>query len=201
MTKKITIILLITFLRSPCFAEADTDTNTIDRLLSLDINFLTTGLQNQGWGLGVKYERSIFDHFSVKGGFGHMTFQTGIEDVNCASVNISLFVNYYPFGKGLDKLYIGTGSGGDFMNYFGEGILPESGNDVLISLTPIVGYKFNLKPLTIDINAGYKFVINESSNYSDVGSYVNQGIQLGLGFNFRLKEIKSSLNGLKKKKE
>ncbi|GMO56546.1 MAG: hypothetical protein Ta2A_01850 [Treponemataceae bacterium] len=142
---------------------------------------------NQGWGLGVKYERSLFDYFSVKGGFGHMTFRTDIEDVNCASVSISLFVNYYPFGKDLDKLYIGIGTGTDFMNYFGDGIVPEG--DVLISVTPIVGYKFNLKPVLIDVSVGYKFVVNRSSNYNGADSYVNQGIQLGLGFNLHLKEI------------
>ncbi|GMO56541.1 MAG: hypothetical protein Ta2A_01840 [Treponemataceae bacterium] len=51
MTKKITIILLITFLNHFCSAETDfatgSDGKTIERPLSLDISFLTTGLQNQ----------------------------------------------------------------------------------------------------------------------------------------------------------
>jgi hypothetical protein len=171
-----------------CFAQTNTE-----RLISLDLNYLITGLLNQGGGIGVNYEQGIANYFSVKGGFGHMLFKTGIEDVYCASVNLSVFINYYPFGRDLDKVYIGIGNGCDFMNYFGDGILPKEGGDVLISFTPITGYKFNFKPLTIDVNIGYKFVINDSTNYSDIEYYVNKGIQLGLGFNFHLKELKTVL--------
>jgi hypothetical protein len=72
-----------------------------------------------------------------------MTFLTGIEDVYCTSVNISLFVNYYPFGNGLDKLYIGLGGGCDFMNYFGGGEIPSNAEDTLIFITPRIGWKYN----------------------------------------------------------
>jgi hypothetical protein len=186
MARKLSSILIIIFLAPVCFAQ--TDTETIDHLFSLDINYLITGLRNQGGGLGVKYEQSIADYFSVKGGFGHMLFKTGIDDVYCASVDISLFVNYYPFGNDLDKFYVGIGNGCDFMNYFGDGTLPEDQGDTIIFLTPIAGYKFNLKPLTIDVNAGYKFIIVNSNNYADIEYYVNKGLQLGLGFNFHLKK-------------
>jgi hypothetical protein len=104
-----------------------------------------------------------------------------------------LYASYYPFGNGLDKLYIGVGNGCEFMNYFGSGQMPEETNDTLISLTPIIGYKFNFKPLMIDLSLGYKFIILGSNNYSDIEYYVNKGIQIGIRFNIHFKEIRAAL--------
>jgi hypothetical protein len=112
-----------------------------------------------------------------------MTFLTGIEDVYCASVSISLFVNYYPFENGLDKLYIGIGNGCDFMNYFGKGETPPNAKDVLIFLTPKLGWKFNVATyLMIDVSAGYKFILGDDYNYHEIKNYTDTGPQFGLGF-------------------
>jgi hypothetical protein len=156
-----------------------------NHLFSLDLGYSLTGLTNSGWGIGVNYEQKILDFLSLKGGFGHMTFLTGHEDVYCTSVNISLFVNYYPLVDGMDdlgKAYIGIGSGGDFMNYFGPGALPANLDDTLISVLPITGWKWQvLDYVMIDVYAGYKFIISGGENYADIKDYVNAGIQFGLG--------------------
>jgi hypothetical protein len=161
-------------------AHGETD---IDHLYSLDLAYSATGLMNQGWGIGLSYEEKIFRFLSVKGTFGHMTFLTGIEDVYCTSVNISLFVNYYPFGNGLDKLYIGLGNGCDFMNYFGDGEVPSNAEDSLISIIPRAGWKFKpTKYFAIDVVTGYKFVVVDAYNYHKIKNYTNAGPQFGLGF-------------------
>ena len=58
---------------------------------------------------------------------------------------ISIFVFFYPYplGSGLDKFYIGVGNDYDFMNYFGKGNLPPTTQDILIHVTPQLGWKFN----------------------------------------------------------
>jgi hypothetical protein len=166
----------------------------IDRLFSLDLGYSLTGFTNSGWGIGVNYEHKLWDFLSVKGGIGHMTFQTDIDDVYCTSVNISLFVHYYPLADGLDKLYIGVGSCGDFMNYFGDGafgISQDNPADTLISIIPITGWKWRvLKPLMIDVHVGYKFVIQDAENHTKIKEYVNAGVQFGIGFKILFAEIK-----------
>ena len=162
----------------------------IDNVLSLDFSYLITGVLNQGWGIGLGYEKKLADYVSVKGAWGHMTFLTNDADRFCTSVSISLFLNYYPLGSGLDKLYVAAGSSADFMNYFGSGVEPASGNDVLLSVIPRAGWKFSpFRFALFDIFVGYKFIIASSENYSDIKDYVNEGIQFGVGTKFFLKEL------------
>jgi hypothetical protein len=183
--KRMMVLLMPLFFTAP-LAHTETD---IDHLLSLDLAYSVTGLMNQGWGIGLSYEKKILKFLSVKGTFGHMTFLTDIEDVYCTSVNISLFVNYYPFGNGLDKLYIGLGNGCDFMNYFGNGEAPPDKEDILIFLTPRAGWKFNIvEYVMIDISAGYKFIVVDAYNYSEIKRYTNAGTQFGLGFKIFFKK-------------
>jgi hypothetical protein len=184
--KQIAALVLLFFMMQP-LCRADTD---VDHLLSIDLAYSATGLMNQGWGLGISYEEKIWRLLSVKGTFGHMTFLTGIEDVYCTSVNISLFVNHYLFGNGLDKLYIGIGNGCDFMHYFGGGEASPNAKDILISLIPKLGWKFNIaKYFMIDISAAYKFVVVDAHNYSEIKRYANAGPQFGLGFKIFFKSF------------
>ena len=171
-------MLLINFLSSLCQAQAD------DKgIFSFDLSYSLISLLNHGWGIGLNYERSLFDYLSLKGNFGHMTFATNIRDIYCTSVHISLFANCYPLRGGLDKLYVGIGNGCDFMNYFGSGKLPISNQDILIHLTPQTGWKFKVIDFSmIDISLGYKFIIADSQNYFENRNYINDGFRLGINF-------------------
>ena len=182
------IIFMLFFSSLPCKAQEEKGS-----LLSLDLGYALTGLMNQGGGIGLNYEKKLVNWLSAKGNVGHMTFLTGIDDVYCTSVNLSLFLFYYPFGSGLDKLYAGVGTGCDFMNYFGSGELPPDTEDKLINLTPRIGWKFNaLRFLMIDISAGYKFIIFGSDNYNDIKDYVNTGFQFGINFLIFFNKIKEN---------
>jgi hypothetical protein len=167
--------------------------NELDSVLSLDLSYAITGLLNQGWGIGLSYEKKFADYVSAKGTLGHMTFLTNDKDRYCTSVSVSLFFNYYPLGGALDKLYIAAGSSADFMNYFGSGVESPSENDVLISIIPKAGWKFSpFRFLLFDVFVGYKFIITGAQNYAEIKNYVNEGIQFGVG-------TKIFLNKLRKK--
>jgi hypothetical protein len=180
------IVPLIFLCPAPCKAQAGHD-----NLFSLDISYSLTSLFNHGWGIGLNYERKLFDYLSLKGNFGHMTFLTGIKDVYCTSVHLSLFANYYPLSNGLDKLYIGVGNGCDFMNYFGRGEVPPATEDTLVHITPQIGWKINiLKFLMVDVSTGYKFIIINAQNYEDIKNYVNDGFRFGINVLILFKQMR-----------
>jgi len=180
------IIAFILIFSTLCWAQTGRD-----NMLSLDLSYALTGLLHQGGGIGLNYEKKIIDWLSVKGNVGHMTFLTGIDDVYSTSVNLSLFLFYYPFSNGLDKFYAGMGNGCDFMNYFGSGKLPPTTKDSLIYITPRIGWKFNvLKYLMIDVSSGYKYIVSDSQNYKDIKNYLNTGFQFGVSFLMLFKEMR-----------
>ena len=179
------IVIFLLFLCLPCQAQ-----NNVDNLFSLDLSYALTGLLNQGGGIGLGYEKKLVDWLSFSGVFGHMTFLTGIKNVYCTSVSISMFSNYYPLSSGLDKLYLSIGGGCDFMNYFGNGKIPDIPEDTLIHITPQAGWKFNAtRFLMIDVSTGYKFIIYDTQNYREIKEYVNPGLQFKLGFKIFFTEI------------
>ena len=164
----------------PCGAQTDHY-----NIFSVDLSYTVIGLINHGGGIGLGFEKKAVDWLSFTGVFGHMTFLTSLADVYCTSVSISLFSNYYPLSSGLDKLYVSIGGGCDFMNYFGSGVLPDPTQDILISFTPLLGWKFYfLQFFMLDISAGYKFVITDTFNYSDVKDYVYSGWRFNIGIKF-----------------
>ena len=187
MKRKILVSLSMFLISLPCQAQ----TNNRE-FFSLDLSYSLTSILNHGLGIGINYERSLLDYLSIKGNFGHMTLTTSIDDVYSTSVHISLYVNYYPLGGGLDKLYISAGGGCDFMNYFGKGNLPPTTQDILIHITPQLGWKFNvLRFLIIDVSVGYKYLIYETQNYEDIRDFVNSGFNFGLGFKILFNQIGS----------
>ena len=184
--RKLFVLVSLVFLSLSCYAQSNNKA-----LLSLDFSYSLTSFLSHGWGIGLNYERSLFDYLSLKGNFGHMTLTTDIDDVYCTSVHISVFANYYPLGGNLDKLYIGIGSGCDFMNYFGGGDLPLTTKDTLIHIKPHLGWKFNIsKIFMIDVSTGYKFLISETQNYENIRDYVNAGLNFGFGFKILFNQIK-----------
>ncbi|MCL1837343.1 MAG: hypothetical protein FWG46_07345 [Treponema sp.] len=188
MKRTVPIMVIMLLLCSlPCRAQEE-----LDNLFTLDfLSYTLTGLLHQGWGIGLNYEKKLFDFLSVKGTVGHMTFLTGIKDVYNTSVSLSAFFNYYPLSNGLDKLYVSAGGGTDFMNYFGKGELPPTEQDTLIHVTPRLGWKFRVKDfLMIDVAAGYKFIIFDTENYHGIKDYVSTGFRVGLSCVLLFNELK-----------
>ena len=180
------IFLLLLLISFPCQAQ-----NDIDNLFSLYLSYALTGLLNQGGGIGLGYEKKLVDWLSFSGVFGHMTFLTGIKNVYCTSVSISMFSNYYPLSNGLDKLYISAGGGCDFMNYFGKGKLPDTTDDTFIHITPQLGWKYNFfKYMMLDVSTGYKFIITDAQNLKEIKDYVNPGFRFSLGVRIFFNRIK-----------
>lgn len=180
----------IIFCAAAAYPAENTGLRTEPRtIFSLETGYLFTGIQNNGWGLGFSLEHEVFDFLSVKGTFSHMTFTTSVDDVYCTSVGLSLYANYYPFGRGLDLLYIGAGSGIDFLNYFGTGNVPAVPKDTVISAMPVIGWKQNFPEFTfsrfavgsmIDVYSGWQFVVSNTGNLPDDTDYTSRGWLFGV---------------------
>lgn len=156
-------------------SESPNETSELKYIWSLDTSFTLTALQNLGFGIGVNYEHKLTDFLSIKPGLGHMFC---FLDITVVTVGIKLFLNYYPLSNGLDKLYIGLGSGCDFIMYPNEDGIS---GDTAISITPIVGWKWKaLRYVMIDPFIGWKFYIIETNNYENIKNYLNSGFQWGI---------------------
>jgi hypothetical protein len=120
-----------------------------------------------------------------------MTFLTNHTDFYCTSVNITLSAHYYPLDSGgLDGWYIGVGSGGDFMHYFGSGAPPENSSDILLSIIPQSGWKIQVLPyLMVDMHAGYKVIVRDAENYTGIKDYIGSGFQAGFNIKFSFRAL------------
>jgi hypothetical protein len=157
--------------------EHENETNELKYIWSLDTGFTLTALKNLGLGIGVNYEHKLTDFLSVKAGLGHMSFFSNMMTV---TVDVQLFFYYYPLSNGLDKLYVGLGSGCDFIMYPSEDDIPD---DTVISIIPLLGWKWKAsKYLMIEPFIGWKFYVMETSNYENVNKYLNNGFQWGISF-------------------
>jgi hypothetical protein len=155
--------------------EPKEETTELNYLLSLDTGFTMIALKNLGFGIGVNYEHKLTNFLSIKPGLGHMVC---FLDTTVVTVDIQLFLNYYPLSNGLDKLYIGLGNGCDFIMYQNENNIPQ---DTAISITPILGWKWRaLKYLMVEPFIGWKFYIMETNNYENIKKYLNGGLQWGI---------------------
>jgi hypothetical protein len=162
-------------------ANAHSSLTIPDRIFSTDINYLFTGIENQGLGLGFKYEQKIVDHLATRCGFGHMTFKTDIQDIWCTSVGFTLFVNYYLASKNLDGPYVGMGGGYDFFGFFGDGLPSKNEGTVILTTMPIIGWKFYLfNFLCLDTFIGYDLITSDKNDYFGMTKYINPGFQYGV---------------------
>ena len=159
--------------------ETKSETDDLKSILSLDTDISITALNNFGWGLGLNYERKLNDFLSIKPGFGHMAC---FSDIIVTTVNIKFLSHYYPLSGGLDKLYIGTGVGGDFIMYDNNTAIQ---GDEAVSLMATIGWKWKALPyLMIDPSIGWKFYVHKTENHEEVGKYLNSGFQWGMGLKF-----------------
>jgi hypothetical protein len=101
-------------------------------------------------------------------------------DITITIVDLELFLYYYPLGSGLNKLYIGLGSGCGFIMYSDNADIQD---DTTISISPLLGWKWRaLKSLMIEPFIGWKFYIFRTNNYENIMNYLNGDFQWGIKF-------------------
>ncbi|MEE1059247.1 MAG: hypothetical protein U0K92_07685 [Treponema sp.] len=179
MKKKILAIFFLAFISSFTFAE-----NVFGKqIFSVDTSFLLSGLDKFGWGIDVTYEREIFKWFAVKGGFGHATSWYFDDDLILTSVSVSGDLLYYPFARGLDWLYLGAQCKTGFFMYNGDNFNKENNQDVVISVSPIIGWKQTfMKSIMVDAFVGYRFVLNPGTQNPLIEDHLKNSIEYGVRF-------------------
>lgn len=159
-------------------------------LFSLDFGYLGMGLKNNGWGLGLSYEQSFFNYFAAKGSFSHMTLYPDQVDFAVTTVGIKLEALFYPFGSGLEKFYLGFGSGSDFLMYDTKDENGGEMKDTIITIYPEIGWKQNFSDFVIaDIFFGYRILLNDPKNLSYDLNLVDSGVKYGARLKFNLRKI------------
>ena len=106
----------------------------IKHLFSFDTTFTMAALKNDGLGFGLNYERKLTEFLSIKPGFGQMTYFEKVSALTAITIDLQLSLCYYPLSNGLDKLYIGLGSGYGFVTYN-----KKRPSDFYASINPVVG--------------------------------------------------------------
>jgi hypothetical protein len=143
--------------------------------ISIDFGTLIWDLSTGGFGIGISYERSVHNMFSVMGHFSY-----SYHDWNYLA--FEFHGRWYPFGTSLEKLFAMVNLGyGVFwnsnMNYNWTlhtlKISPKIGWKLLfcneIFIEPVIGY-------------GFPFVLNENKNDLDISKGLGIGLNIGLAF-------------------
>lgn len=157
-------------------------------IFSFELAYLRNALKNNGWGIGLSFEQSLFQFFSVKGRFSHVTMFPKDLDFNITTVGIGAEVLFYPFGNGLDKLYFGFGNETDFYMYLSNS--PENSKDTIITIYPKIGWKQNFFNLIfLDLFVSYNIFLSEVPTLSSNINLLERGINYGAKFKFNLSEI------------
>lgn len=188
-TKKTLITtLIIFFLSITCAQNSFAESFVGKKIFSLDLGYLQTGLENRGWGLGVNYEIQMFKFLSLRPAFSHMTLWPKETDLVVTTVGVKADVLFYPFFKGLDGPYIGTGMGTDFVMFSNSNMQKETAITVA---APIVGWKFSiLDYVFIDPFLSYRILINRSDlNSPQVADYFSNKIKWGIKCKINLSKI------------
>lgn len=169
--------------------------HSLSHLFSMDLGYTLTGWRNNGWGIGFNYEQKIWRYFSMRGTLATQTIKIGESDTWCNGYETDLNFFCYPFGKGLEWLYLGCGAGTDMLFYSGEEA-PETNFDIIFSVTPSIGWKqIFFKNFMVDLSVGYRFIIDNTNNYEDSETLIRSGFQVGVKFNiFWRKLLKSFID-------
>lgn len=186
--KILTAILIFSFLSIICAQNSFAESFVGKKILSLDLGYLQTGVENRGWGLGVNYEIQMFKFLSLRPAFSHMSLWPKETDFVVTTVGVKADVLFYPFFKGLDGPYIGAGMGTDFVMFSNSNMQKETAITVA---APIVGWKFSiLDYVFIDPFLSYRILINRSDfNSPQVADYFSDKIEWGIKFKVNLSKI------------
>ncbi len=163
-------------------------------IFSFDTKYLFSGLKNNGWGLGISYERLILPFFSAKGEFSHSSIWPKNYDGSLITVGISLSAIYYPFCKGLNFFYIGFGAATDFLIYSDKELNNEKSRDILTKLFPQIGWKQNIFDyVLLDIFFGYRVRLSNHELPDFVKDVTKNGGEFGVKCKLNLGKIFSTI--------
>lgn len=163
--------------------EKEREKERVESVLSFDLGWLIHGLANNGVALGLNYERLVVPHFSLRTTVGAMLLNVSALDACALDFSISLYANWYPLSRMLDKLYVGVGAIADFMYYFLGAGLPSPPMDALISVMPTIGWKQNIANVVVlDFYGGYSFLAFNTQRFHGADDYIRSGVQLGIRF-------------------
>ncbi len=157
-----------------------------NRIFSTDFRFSSMALKSHGLGLGMTYEQRLFDHISLTINIGMMWFETNESDVYCNTVNISCIPNIYLLSPDLNKLYIGFGSGCDYLQFWGENINIRENRNFIPYLATLAGWKQYIKKrFLVDLYVGYNYLLTDGRTSFDSSSrYGKYGFQYGFSFHY-----------------
>nr|MCR5401295.1 hypothetical protein [Treponema sp.] len=175
--------------------EATNKSSFVEKgIFSLDFGYMSAGLKNNGWGLGVSYERQLFDFASVKGTFSHITLKPDNDHDWITTVGLNADARIYPFNVGMKYLYFGYGIGTDFL------MTGDEKNITYISHCPQIGWKQNLLDFVLlEALFGYRMNVTRADDFFIEKGIVKQGMEYGITFKFNIKKIWLWLKGGKKK--
>ena len=163
-------------------------------IFSLDFGYMSAGIKNNGWGLGVSYERQLFDFASIKGTFSHITLKPDHDHDWITTVGLNADARIYPFNVGMKYLYFGYGIGTDFL------MTGDEKNITYISHCPQIGWKQNLLDFVLlEALFGYRMNVTSADDFFIEKGIVKQGMEYGITFKFNLKKIWLWLKEGKKK--
>lgn len=174
---------VIVLLACLCLSAASAESFVGKNILSFDLGYLGTGLQNNGWGLGLSYEAELLRRLAVKGSFSHMTMKPSGAGMTVTTVGLQLEALCYPFARGLDWLYVGGGCGTDFIMYKGDSVADGKQDDALITLLGEIGWKQNFFDYVMaDAFFGYRHTLNDGDN-----AFSSKIVRQGLAYGIRIK--------------
>lgn len=155
----------------------------LSHVFSLGIGYALSALRNNTVGISPSYEQKLFRFMSLKFGITAGFFEIGSTDIFCIPAGVNIAALYYPFGKGLEWLYLGLEEGIDFLHYFGEGLEREEIDTAysIISVTPLLGWKqICFRYSMLDFYCGYKLIIQNNRRFDEDSIYTNQGLTFGV---------------------
>ena len=163
-------------------------------IFSVDLGYLGTGLKNNGWGFGLTLEIQLLDFFSIRPGFSHMTMWPSGKDLVITTVGIRSDLLFYPFNRGLDRLYLGGILRTEFVMYAGDD-RPEARNqETVISIAPVIGWKQNFADFVmVDFFVSYQFIQNEEDLSAQVVELYDKRFEYGVKFKLNIGKIASFL--------
>ncbi len=164
-------------------------------IFSFDLGYMRTGLLNNGWGLGVTYEQQVFNWFSVRGSFSHMTLWPKNYDITITTEGISMDMFFYPFNRGLEWLYMGCGMATEFFQYSGDDAKnPDDGSEhtenTAISVCPELGWKQNfMNYVLMDVFFGYRIILNDPDFPVYATGITKSGAEYGIKIKVNLRSV------------